>query len=93
MDSDPTIKGKSGLKTAFKGFLRWTQRAMRSRSTRRLRVRETLSLGEKRFLAVIEFDSQEFLVGGTGSSLTLLARMHEGMVSPDPPLPTLPRFA
>jgi flagellar biogenesis protein FliO len=93
MESNPTNQQRNGLETAFKGFLRWTQRAMRSRRTRRLRVRETLSLGERRFLAVIEFDSQEFLVGGTGNSLTLMARMNEGMISPEPPLPTLPRVA
>jgi flagellar biogenesis protein FliO len=88
MESNPTSQGKGGLETAFKEFWRWTQRAMRSRKTKRLRVRETLSLGERRFLAVIEFDSQEFLVGGTGSSLALLARLHEGMVLPEPPTPT-----
>jgi len=93
MEGSRTNQARSGLETAFKGFLRWTQRAMRSRKTRRLRVCETLSLGERRFLAVIEFDSQEFLVGGTGSSLTLMARMQEGMISPDPPLPTLTRIA
>jgi flagellar biogenesis protein FliO len=63
------------------------QRALKSRSVRRLRVRESLSLGERRFLAVIEFDQQEFLVGGSGSSLTLLARLQEGKVVTEQPLP------
>lgn len=45
------------------------------RREKRLRLRETLSLGERRFLAVVEFDQQEFLVGGTGSSLALLTRV------------------
>jgi hypothetical protein len=56
-------------------------------------VRETLSLGDKRFLAVVEFDRQEFLVGGSGNSLALLARLQEGMVVPEPPLPTVARVA
>jgi flagellar biogenesis protein FliO len=37
---------------------------------------ETLSLGEKRFLAVVQFQQQEFLVGGTGSSIALLAKLN-----------------
>jgi len=48
---------------------------VRRRSARRLRLSETLSLGEKRFLAVVQFQQQEFLVGGTGSSIALLARL------------------
>jgi flagellar biogenesis protein FliO len=55
-----------------------------SRKARRLRVCETLSLGDRRFVAVIEFDRQEFLVGGSGNSLELLARLHEGRVIAEP---------
>jgi hypothetical protein len=50
-------------------------------------VCETLSLGERRFLAVIEFDRQEFLVGGTGNSLELLAQLREGTLIANPALP------
>jgi len=71
----------------LKDAWQWFRRAVKSRKSRRLRVCETLSLGERRFLAVIEFDRQEFLVGGSGNSLALLARLHEGMVTPEPPLP------
>ena len=66
--------------TFVKGFWDWVQRAVKPRRLRRLRICETLSLGERRFLAVVEFDHQEFLVGGTGSSLSLLARMQDGVV-------------
>ncbi len=57
----------------------------RRRSMRRLRLSETLSLGEKRFLAVVQFQHQEFLVGGTGNSIALLARLNgpEGADSHD----------
>ena len=48
----------------------------RRRSAHRLRLSETLSLGEKRFLAVVQFQQQEFLVGGTGSSIALLAKLN-----------------
>jgi flagellar biogenesis protein FliO len=53
------------------------------RSVRRLRLSETLSLGEKRFLAVVQFQHQEFLVGGTGNSIALLARLDAPGVTPD----------
>jgi flagellar biogenesis protein FliO len=72
---------------ALKNIWQWTRRAVKARKTRRLRVCETLSLGERRFLAVIEFDRQEFLVGGTGNSLTLLARLQEGTVITEPSPP------
>jgi flagellar biogenesis protein FliO len=57
----------------------------RRRSARRLRLSETLSLGEKRFLAVVQFQQQEFLVGGTGTSIALLARLDAPKVTPAPP--------
>jgi len=55
----------------------------RRRSARRLRLSETLSLGEKRFLAVVQFQQQEFLVGGTGNSIALLARLDSSRATPD----------
>ncbi len=48
----------------------------RQRPKRRLRLAETLSLGEKRFLAIVQFQHQEFLVGGTGQSIALLAKLN-----------------
>lgn len=48
----------------------------RSKS-RRLRVCESLSLGEKRFVAVIQFETQQFLIGGGAHSVNLLARLGE----------------
>ncbi len=45
------------------------------RAPRRLRLCESLPLGERRFVAVVEFDQERFLVGGTPSSLVLLARL------------------
>jgi len=34
-----------------------------------------LPLGERRFVAVVEFDAERFLVGGTPSSMVLLSRL------------------
>lgn len=54
----------------------WVQQKLKSHQVRkRLRVCETVSLGEKRFVAVIQVDGQQFLVGGSSSSVTTLARL------------------
>ena len=59
---------------------------------RKLHLRETLSLGDKRFLAVVEYRHQEILLGGTASSITVLATsspwdsrpsMEDGSISKD----------
>jgi hypothetical protein len=42
---------------------------------RRLRVCETVPLGEKRFIAVIQVDDKQFLVGGALNSVSLLAQL------------------
>lgn len=47
------------------------------RPQKRLRLCETLPLGERRFVAVVEFEKARFLVGGTATSLVLLSRLGE----------------
>ena len=48
------------------------------RKPRRLRLCESLPLGDRRFVAVVEFERERFLVGGTPSSLVLLSRLADG---------------
>ncbi len=43
------------------------------RKRRSLLVKETLGLGERRFVAVIQFERQRFLIGGSPGSVTLLS--------------------
>jgi flagellar biogenesis protein FliO len=43
------------------------------RPQRKLRLCESLALGEKRLVAVVQFEDLRFLVGSTGSSMTLLS--------------------
>ena len=50
-------------------------RRWRTRPVRQLRLCETLALGERRFLAVVEFGPHKFLIGGTGNSVVMLARL------------------
>lgn len=55
----------------------WWERILRlvRRPPQRLRLCESLPLGERRFVAVVEFDAERFLVGGTPSSMVLLSRL------------------
>jgi flagellar biogenesis protein FliO len=45
------------------------------KTPRQLRLCESLSLGEKRLVAVIQYGGQRFLVGGGPQSVNLLARL------------------
>jgi flagellar biogenesis protein FliO len=42
---------------------------------RRLRVAETVSLGDKRFVSILQVDGEQFLVGGSQSNIVLLAQL------------------
>ena len=42
---------------------------------RRLTVCESVPLGDKRFVAVIQIDDKQFLVGGASNSVSLLAQL------------------
>jgi len=54
----------------------WTQQKLKSSAgKKRLRVCESVSLGEKRFVAVIQVDGEQFLVGGSASSVSTLAHL------------------
>jgi len=58
------------------------------RPRKQLRLCETLPLGERRFLSLVELGRQRFLVGGTGSSLSLLAVLEPApQPSGEPSLP------
>ncbi len=44
-------------------------------SVKRLRLSETLPLGEKRFVALVSVEGREFLIGGGASGVSLLAQL------------------
>lgn len=68
-----TLQNASGLLSRAWNWLRERQ-AARS-NPKRLRVASTVSLGEKRFVAVIHVDDREFLVGGGAANVALLAQL------------------
>ena len=55
----------------------WLNRRCSISSTKELRVAETVSLGEKRFVAVVHVANQKFLIGGGSQSVSLLTRLDE----------------
>ena len=54
-------------------------------TTKRLHVSETISLGEKRFVAIVTVEGQEFLIGGGVSGMSLLAQLGKASRSPRAP--------
>lgn len=52
-----------------------------------MKLCETLSLGERRFLLLVKVEKRKFLLGAAGTSISLLAELHSPEDSPArPPL-------
>lgn len=73
------------LHSIFAANIGWLHRIGRAlprmrmqNAVRRLRLCESVSLGEKRLVAVVEYERQRFLIGGSAQSVNLLARLGEG---------------
>src|SRR5271169_6882187 len=78
MDSRPGVGDwRAFLHYAWSG-LQWITRRVKVQHARRtLRVCESVSLGEKRFVAVVQVEDERFLIGGSSSSVSLLSRLPE----------------
>ncbi len=65
-----------GARSRVASFLgRVASLAISRRRERRLRLCEMLSLGEKRFVAVVEYGNEKFLLAGTPQNISLLKRL------------------
>jgi flagellar biogenesis protein FliO len=53
----------------------WLQKNNKFSVAKQLRVAETISLGEKRFVALVDIDGQKFLIGGGASGVSLLTQL------------------
>jgi len=54
----------------------WRSARSRAASKRKtLSVRETVALGDRRFISVVQFGRQRFLVGSSPAAITLLAQL------------------
>jgi len=70
-----TLQNASGL---LSRAWRWFRaRQATHSSSKRLQVAATVSLGEKRFIAVIQVDGLQFLVGGGATNVALLAQLKD----------------
>jgi flagellar biogenesis protein FliO len=92
LNETPTmVATDSGRATAFERlpsigrFLSSVQRVLRSihfqRRKRRMSLCETLPLGDKRFLAIVEVESQRLLIAATNQSIALLQRLDASNVA------------
>lgn len=55
---------------------RWLERRRSAQiAARRLRITETLSLGEKRFVSILEVEGMRYLIGGSADTIQLLATL------------------
>ena len=68
-----TLRSHKGLLSRAWGWLQALSGARSS--TKRLRVAETVSLGEKRFVAVVQVDGRHFLLAGGPTNIVLLAQL------------------
>lgn len=56
-------------------WLRTQGAARATQSRRRMRVTETVSLGDKRFVAILQVDGERILIGGSPGSVSLLKEL------------------
>jgi hypothetical protein len=55
----------------------WLHSKYTRTTSKRLRLSEVVSLGDKRFVALVKVEDREFLVGGAASGLSLLAQLEK----------------
>jgi hypothetical protein len=66
---------KRSVHTGLARAWAWLHTKYVQTATKRLRVAETVSLGEKRFVSIVSIEGREFLIGGGTSGVTLLAQL------------------
>jgi flagellar biogenesis protein FliO len=76
----PVAEGKAApIESAGSRIVSLLRRAVSAvrarRSERRLRLCEMLSLGEKRFVAVVEYGAEKFILAGTPQRISLLTKL------------------
>jgi len=66
----------SNLLRSVANAISWIIHRTRTQQGRKmLKVCESVSLGEKRFVAVVQVASERFLIGGASTSVSMLARL------------------
>ena len=70
------------LLQAWKWLTRQSRSVLTRSVSRRLRIAETVSLGEKRFVSILRVDGEQFLIGGSQSNIVLLAKLEAKVDAP-----------
>jgi hypothetical protein len=73
--SYPERAVSAALLPLWKWLARNSRHVLTRGAPRRLRVAETVSLGEKRFISILHVDGEQFLLGGSPSNIVLLAKL------------------
>ncbi|HEX3819437.1 MAG TPA: flagellar biosynthetic protein FliO [Candidatus Sulfotelmatobacter sp.] len=87
MKTEAILRAAGDIPTAHLEFVQWLRTVWRKalglarRKPRGLRLCESLPLGERRFVAVVEYENSRFLLGGTPTSLVLLTRLKDRGIS------------
>jgi Flagellar biosynthesis protein, FliO len=68
--------GKSAWRTLQKILSRLRRRCV-ERSMKKLRVSESVSLGEKRFVAILQVENRKYLIGGGAANVALLTQLED----------------
>lgn len=72
---EPVAAYGAAVLRAWRWLTRHSRGVLMRGVPRRLRVAETVSLGEKRFVSILQVDGEQFLVGGSSSNVVLLAKL------------------
>jgi flagellar biogenesis protein FliO len=65
-------------------LLEWLQKTRRAQlDSKRLRLCESISLGEKRAIFLVQVDGRRFLLGGAPASISMLAQLDGGPSFPE----------
>jgi hypothetical protein len=71
-----SIIGESAWRTLQK-ILSQLRRRCVQRSMKKLRVSESVSLGEKRFVAILQVENRKYLIGGGAANVALLTQLED----------------
>jgi flagellar protein FliO/FliZ len=75
---DRFLRPFTTLARTLMAAVQWSlRRAKSQRAAKTLCVSESISLGEKRFVAVVQVDGERFLIGGSSTSVSVLAKLRE----------------
>ena len=91
-----TDASRHGVLSILADGWRWLKAKQSSQiASKRLRVIETVSLGEKRFVAVIQCNGEQFLIGGAANAVCLLTSLQgvDAQQRPSPPTSSSNHFA